>query len=107
MTFAKEQNLPAAETGDTTEIALQIAALPKENKKRPNRIVIVTQGKDDVIVVKGSLFDVNSLCCPSVKTCPFNFYADGKVTQHPAISLPREKIVDTNGAGDAFVGGTQ
>ena len=29
----------------------------------------------------------------------------GKVLQFPVISLPNDKIVDTNGAGDAFVGG--
>ncbi|XP_046650137.1 adenosine kinase-like [Daphnia pulicaria] len=79
-TFAKEQNLPVNKE-DMSEIALSIAALPKENKNR-NRIVIITQGKDDVIIAQ-----------------------DGKVTRIPAISVPSEKIVDTNGAGDAFVGG--
>ncbi|XP_046441512.1 adenosine kinase-like isoform X2 [Daphnia pulex] len=79
-TFAKEQNLPVNKE-DMSEIALSIAALPKENKNR-NRIVIITQGKDDVIIAQ-----------------------DGKITRIPAISVPSEKIVDTNGAGDAFVGG--
>jgi adenosine kinase len=27
------------------------------------------------------------------------------VTEYPVEALPKEKIVDTNGAGDAFVGG--
>lgn len=35
-----------------TDIAIKIAALPKKNEKK-SRIVIVTQGKDDVIVVQG------------------------------------------------------
>lgn len=30
---------------------------------------------------------------------------DGKITEFPAIQVPAENIVDTNGAGDAFVGG--
>jgi len=30
---------------------------------------------------------------------------DGIVNEFPTIKLPPEKIVDTNGAGDAFVGG--
>ncbi|KAJ6767826.1 ADENOSINE KINASE 2-LIKE ISOFORM X1 [Salix koriyanagi] len=30
---------------------------------------------------------------------------DGKVKLFPVILLPKEKLVDTNGAGDAFVGG--
>jgi hypothetical protein len=34
-----------------SEIALGIAALPKENKNR-SRIVIITQGKDDVIIAQ-------------------------------------------------------
>merc|ERR1711933_685424 len=29
----------------------------------------------------------------------------GNVTKYPVIALPKEKLVDTNGAGDAFVGG--
>lgn len=28
-----------------------------------------------------------------------------QVTEHPVIRVPKEKLVDTNGAGDAFVGG--
>lgn len=47
-----------------------------------SRMVVFTQGPDSVIVVK-----------------------DGKVQEFPAIRLSQEQIVDTNGAGDAFVGG--
>ena len=32
-------------------------------------------------------------------------FADGKVTEYPIIPIKEEDIVDTNGAGDAFVGG--
>ena len=77
-TFANEHNF---ETTDVEEIALLLQSLPKENKSR-SRIVIITQGKDPVICAK-----------------------DGKVTKYPAISVPAEDIIDTNGAGDAFVGG--
>jgi adenosine kinase len=28
-----------------------------------------------------------------------------QIYQYPVIMLPKEKLVDTNGAGDAFVGG--
>lgn len=31
--------------------------------------------------------------------------SDGIVNEFPAIRLPAEKVIDTNGAGDAFVGG--
>ena len=31
--------------------------------------------------------------------------ADGKVTEYPITPIKEEDIVDTNGAGDAFVGG--
>jgi sugar/nucleoside kinase (ribokinase family) len=30
---------------------------------------------------------------------------DGKVTEYPIIPIKADDIVDTNGAGDAFVGG--
>lgn len=30
---------------------------------------------------------------------------DGKVTEYPVELIQQESIVDTNGAGDAFVGG--
>lgn len=31
--------------------------------------------------------------------------ADGKIEEYTVVYLPVEKIVDTNGAGDGFVGG--
>lgn len=76
--FAKEQGFG---TDDLTEIALKITQLPKKNNKRP-RIAIVTHGQNPVLLAK-----------------------DGIVNEFPAIRLPPEKVVDTNGAGDAFVGG--
>ncbi len=45
-------------------------------------MVVITQGADPTIVAQ-----------------------DGKVTLYPANKIPAEAIVDTNGAGDAFVGG--
>jgi hypothetical protein len=50
-TFAKEQNLKAQD-GSIADIALEMSSLPKENKLR-SRIVVITQGKDDVVVVLG------------------------------------------------------
>ncbi|XP_060523221.1 adenosine kinase [Cylas formicarius] len=76
--FATEQSFA---TKDVREIALKIAALPKLNKKR-GRIVIITQGIDPVVVAH-----------------------DGEISEYPVEALPSEKLVDTNGAGDAFTGG--
>jgi len=76
--FSNVQNFG---TSDMVEIAKKVAALPKENKAR-SRIVVFTQGVDPVIVVEGD----------SVKTFEVK-------------PLPEDKIKDTNGAGDAFVGG--
>ena len=62
-------------------IAAKIAALPKNGNS--GRLVIITQGKDATIVVE-----------------------TGKEPVY--VEVPRiapEKILDTNGAGDAFVGG--
>jgi len=61
------------------DIAKKLAAEPKTNEARP-RIVVFTQGADATIVATG-----------------------GEVTEYPIIPCP--ELIDTNGAGDAFVGG--
>jgi adenosine kinase len=66
---------------DIPTIAQKIAALPKASGFRP-RTVVITQGPDKTIVVH-----------------------NGKMTKYDVHWLPKEEIVDTNGAGDAFVGG--
>ena len=66
---------------DVGEIALKIAAMPKACGSRP-RVVVFTQGKDDTLVACGGV--LQKLAVPV---------------------LPKDKLVDTNGAGDAFVGG--
>ncbi|RUS15958.1 hypothetical protein BC937DRAFT_91760 [Endogone sp. FLAS-F59071] len=71
------------ETENVKEIALKIASLPKVNTARP-RIVIITQGADETIVAFGET--------QTTKT-------------YPIIKITKEEIVDTNGAGDGFVGG--
>ena len=77
-TFSKENDLG---TMDRKEIALKISNMEKINTKR-KRIVIITQGCDPVILAK-----------------------DNTITEFPVTKLPAEKVIDTNGAGDAFVGG--
>lgn len=66
---------------DLETIALKLSAQPKASGTRP-RIVVFTQGSSATIVA-----------------------ANGVVTVYPVDPLPREALVDTNGAGDAFVGG--
>lgn len=68
-------------TKDIKEIALAVTKLEKINDKR-KRIVIFTQGHGPVILAK-----------------------DNTVTEFPVEQVPGDKVVDTNGAGDAFVGG--
>lgn len=54
--------------------------------RRP-RIVVITQGKEDVIIA-------------------YTDQSDGKrLEKYPVPVLTDTEIVDTNGAGDAFVGG--
>nr|CAH7722970.1 unnamed protein product [Callosobruchus chinensis] len=77
-TFASRQNW---NTKDLKEIALKICKLSKQNENR-SRIAIITQGTHPVILAK-----------------------DGKITEFEVHEIPTEKIIDTNGAGDAFVGG--
>lgn len=54
--------------------------MPKQNEKRP-RVVILTQG-----------------------TLPVILAVNGKIREFPVKALPKEQLVDTNGAGDAFTG---
>lgn len=68
-------------TTDIAEIAAKIAEMPKASSHRA-RTVVITQGAQPTIVAQS-----------------------GSVRQFPVITIPREQLVDTNGAGDAFVGG--
>merc|ERR1711934_1063686 len=77
-TFADAFNLG---TKDISKIAQAISMLPKENGSK-GRMVVITQGADPVVCVH-----------------------NGVVTTFEAERLPADNIVDTNGAGDAFVGG--
>lgn len=63
------------------EIALKICNLPKQNEAR-SRVCIITTGHNPVILAR-----------------------DGKISEFPVDVVPKEKIIDTNGAGDAFAGG--
>jgi adenosine kinase len=69
------------ETEDVEFIATRLSLVPMAGDKPPRKVVI-TQGCDPTVV--------------AIK---------GMVTKYPVIALPKEKLVDTNGAGDSFVGG--
>jgi adenosine kinase len=68
-------------TKDVAEIAKKISLMDKVNKKR-ERVVVITQGVNPVVVAVGE-----------------------KCTEYPVSPIPKEKIIDTNGAGDAFAAG--
>jgi len=76
--FAKEHK-NTFETSSIPEIALKMTTLPKVNSKR-SRMVIITQGPKSVIVAH-----------------------EGKIQEFAVEKL--DHLVDSNGAGDAFVGG--
>jgi len=68
-------------TKDLKEIALKLSSLPKQNGSRA-RMVVITQGSDPTLVCN-----------------------NGEIQEFPVNHIKPEDIVDTNGAGDAFVGG--
>merc|ERR1712050_519649 len=68
------------ETTDVEFIATRLSLIP--SAKGTKRTVVITQGCDDTVVCMG-----------------------GHVKKYPVIALPKEKLVDTNGAGDSYVGG--
>lgn len=63
------------QTENVEEIALKISEWPLAQGKQ-KRIVVITQGADPVVIAE-----------------------DGKITTYSVIPLPKEKLVDTNGAG--------
>jgi len=65
---------------DIAFIATRLSLIP--TKKSRKRTVVITQGKDPTIVA-----------------------INGLVREYAITPLPADKIVDTNGAGDAYVGG--
>ncbi|KAK2461401.1 hypothetical protein APHAL10511_005864 [Amanita phalloides] len=79
--WAAASGLP--NTKDVAEIAKAIALLPKTNASRP-RTVIVTQGENPTVLVTSSEPDIPRI--------------------YQVEKLDSSKIVDTNGAGDAFAG---
>ncbi|KAF2197787.1 Ribokinase-like protein [Delitschia confertaspora ATCC 74209] len=83
LAYAESHNLG---TTDIKEIATAIAKLPKKNTQTPRK-VIITQGLEDTIAVVAK--------------------PDGSVEikEVPVHAIEKEKINDTNGAGDAFAGG--
>jgi adenosine kinase len=85
------------------KIATTISNLPKKNENR-KRIVIITQGADPVIVAIGKqshlLLDRNK------NSINLTTQLKGdEIREFPVPKIPSEQIIDTNGAGDAFVGG--
>jgi len=78
--FAKFSEVMEFGTTDLHEIVKKTAALEKVSKKP--RTVICTQGPLATII-----------------------FAEGESKEYPIITLTKEEIVDTNGAGDAWVGG--
>ncbi|KAL4605468.1 hypothetical protein ACB092_09G031300 [Castanea dentata] len=70
------------ETENVEEIALRLSRWPKASGTHKRIVVILTQGVDPIVVAE-----------------------DGKVKTFPVVLLSKDKIVDTNGAGVAFVGG--
>jgi adenosine kinase len=76
-----ENNEEIGKGKSVKQIAQALAGWKKVNEGKP-RMVVITQGADPTIVV-----------------------ANGKVLEFPVIPIKPEDIVDTNGAGDAFVGG--
>lgn len=68
------------ETTDVAFIATRLSLIPSAKSRK--RTVVITQGRDPTLVA-----------------------INGHVREFPIQALPKEKLVDTNGAGDAYVGG--
>ncbi|KAK2935878.1 Adenosine kinase [Fusarium oxysporum f. sp. vasinfectum] len=81
---AAEHNKPfVLSLKEPRDVVKHLANLPKENTKR-KRIAIVTQGTDPTLVA---------------------IQGEDDIKEFPVHAIEKEKINDTNGAGDAFAGG--
>jgi adenosine kinase len=70
---------------DIAEIAKKLTTLEKKNTQRP-RIVTITQGTLPTVTAVSTASGIET-------------------KEYPVHEIPKEKINDTNGAGDAFAGG--
>ena len=77
-TFCELAGIP---TGDMKKMALAVSELPMANPNR-KRVVVFTQGKDPIIVAM-----------------------NGEIKMHNVDPVKKMVMKDTNGCGDAFVGG--
>merc|ERR1711907_166737 len=68
------------DTADIAFIATRLSLIPSLKSRK--RTVVITQGKDPTVVAQ-----------------------NGFTKEYAITPLPKEKLVDTNGAGDAYVGG--
>jgi adenosine kinase len=68
------------DTTDIPFIATRLSLIPSAKDRK--RTVVITQGKDPTVVAQ-----------------------NGFTKEYAITPLPKEKLVDTNGAGDAYVGG--
>ena len=75
--YAESHELPSKEPKD---VALYLSSLPTTKSRK--RMAVITQGTQPTLVA-----------------------FDGKVTEYAIIPVKPENVVDTTGAGDAFVGG--
>lgn len=79
--FGKKQGWPES----IEEVGKRVVTLPKKNSNKP-RIVVFTQGSSQTLVFQQTPEGVT-------------------VSSYKPLKLEPEQIVDTNGAGDSFVGG--
>lgn len=86
LAYAESHNI---ESTNIETIAKAIAVLPKANPAR-ERVVIVTQGLGNTIVVTANKFESG---------------AETTTKLYPVHAIDSSSIIDTNGAGDAFAGG--
>lgn len=102
------------QTKDIKEIVRKAQALPKDNKKR-QRVVVITQGKDETVMAQSNIsfffLPFPGICFTLSLVLVWKWtvfllvFPGDKIETFPVVKTDPKYIVDTNGAGDAFVGG--
>ena len=104
--FAKANDI---QFSDMKDLAKKLSKMKSEINKP--RTVIITQGKDPVVVATDDKvqFYLYILYINHIISRNFSYLINHllykQVTEYPVAVIEKEKIVDLNGAGDAFVGG--
>ena len=86
-------------------VELKYQQVQGANHSKKTKIVVITQGADSVILVRNTIQESNGTTTSNHQGSDQTVHVKKDIFEYPVQKLAASKIIDTNGAGDAFVGG--